>query len=88
MDTVESYIEFSIMYFQRASQSPWTVNSISSKGATYRATAINGATVISEMEKWVKEGGRYWGNPDHAMLWTKYVTPFLFTRVVITMSVI
>ena len=73
------------MYFQKASLSPWTVNSISSKGATYRATAIDGDNVISEMKKWVVEGGRYWGNPDHAMLWTKYVMPFLFTRVVITM---
>ncbi|KAK2174604.1 hypothetical protein NP493_788g01007 [Ridgeia piscesae] len=57
---------------KKTRQSPWTVNSISSKGATYRATAIDGDKVISEMQKWVVEGGRYWGNPDHAMLWTKY----------------
>ena len=71
---------------QTASLSTWTTRSITSYGATYRTTAINGDTVIAELSKWMTEGGRDWTNPDHAMLWTTLVSLFMFTRALLRLE--
>ena len=51
-----------------------TVESIARFSNEHRTTHLNISETLYNMAVWSASDGRGWGNPDHSMLWTRWVT--------------